>query len=181
MRRKERERECGSWLHPPNCDVSSVSVTEFVGPGYRRTVGILYQTAFTVGLVLLSGLAYVIPQWRWLQMTVSLPTFLFILYYWYCIRPSLLSRNHSQLTQDCVLTLAHLPNGHGDHVHRHRAAPSTQGAIWVLLMLQGGSSHGELRSHRGSVNLHPPGERHAMLQVRQNSIQPQSGQLLFVE
>lgn len=66
----------GSWI------TGYTLITEFVGPGYRRTVGVLYQTAFTVGLVLLSGLAYVIPQWRWLQMTVSLPTFLFILYYW---------------------------------------------------------------------------------------------------
>ncbi|XP_058390284.1 solute carrier family 22 member 1 isoform X1 [Diceros bicornis minor] len=62
-------------------------ITEFVGPGYRRTVAILYQVAFTVGLVLLSGLAYVLPHWRWLQLTVSLPTFLFLLYYW-CVPES---------------------------------------------------------------------------------------------
>ncbi|XP_060023879.1 solute carrier family 22 member 1 [Lagenorhynchus albirostris] len=51
-------------------------ITEFVGLGYRRTVAILYQVAFTVGLVLLSGLAYAVPHWRWLQLAVSLPTFL---------------------------------------------------------------------------------------------------------
>lgn len=59
-----------------------VSVTECVGSGYRRTVAILYQVAFTVGLLGLSWLAYAIPHWRWLQLAVSLPTFFFLLYYW---------------------------------------------------------------------------------------------------
>lgn len=60
----------------------SFSVTEFVGSSYRRTTAILYQVAFTVGLVGLAGVAYAIPNWRWLQLAVSLPTFLFLLYYW---------------------------------------------------------------------------------------------------
>lgn len=60
----------------------SFSVTEFVGSGYRRTTAILYQVAFTVGLVGLAGVAYAIPNWRWLQLAVSVPTFLFLLYYW---------------------------------------------------------------------------------------------------
>ncbi|XP_045860007.1 solute carrier family 22 member 1-like isoform X2 [Meles meles] len=71
----------GSWTS------GYILITEFVGLGYRRMVAILYQTAFTVGLVLLSGLAYVIPHWRWLQLAVSLPTFLFLLYYW-CVPES---------------------------------------------------------------------------------------------
>ncbi|XP_057595111.1 solute carrier family 22 member 1 [Hippopotamus amphibius kiboko] len=62
-------------------------ITEFVGLGYRRTVAILYQAAFTVGLVLLSGLAYALPHWRWLQLAVSLPTFLLLLCYW-CVPES---------------------------------------------------------------------------------------------
>lgn len=71
----------------PDGDPCPVSVTEFVGVGYRRMVAILYQTAFTVGLVLLSGLAYVIPHWRRLQLATSLPTFLLLLYYWYAGPP----------------------------------------------------------------------------------------------
>ncbi|XP_047591163.1 solute carrier family 22 member 1 isoform X2 [Lutra lutra] len=71
----------GSWTS------GYILITEFVGLGYRRMVAILYQTAFTVGLVLLSGLAYIIPHWRWLQLATSLPTFLFLLYYW-CVPES---------------------------------------------------------------------------------------------
>uniref|UniRef100_F6PRJ7 Solute carrier family 22 member 1 n=1 Tax=Monodelphis domestica TaxID=13616 RepID=F6PRJ7_MONDO len=71
----------GSWTS------GYILLTEFVGPAYRRTVSIVYQMNFTVGLVVLSGIAYIIPYWRWLQLTVSLPTFLFLLYYW-CVPES---------------------------------------------------------------------------------------------
>ncbi|KAM9667053.1 solute carrier family 22 member 1-like isoform 1-T1 [Trichechus inunguis] len=62
-------------------------ITELVGPDYRRTVAILYQMAFSVGLVLLAGVAYALPHWRWLQLAVSLPVFLFMFYYW-CVPES---------------------------------------------------------------------------------------------
>ncbi|XP_072493808.1 solute carrier family 22 member 1-like [Notamacropus eugenii] len=71
----------GSWAS------GYILITEFVGAAYRRTVGILFQMNFTVGLVILSGIAYVIPHWRWLQLTVTVPTFLFLLYYW-CVPES---------------------------------------------------------------------------------------------
>ncbi|XP_025874534.2 solute carrier family 22 member 1-like isoform X1 [Vulpes vulpes] len=71
----------GSWTS------GYVLITEFVGMGYRRMVAILYQMAFTVGLVVLSGVAYAIPHWRWLQLAISLPTFFFLLYYW-CVPES---------------------------------------------------------------------------------------------
>ncbi|XP_053760278.1 solute carrier family 22 member 1 isoform X2 [Panthera pardus] len=71
----------GSWTS------GYILITEFMGLGHRRTVAILYQAAFTVGLVLLSGVAYAIPHWRWLQLAISLPTFLFLFYYW-CVPES---------------------------------------------------------------------------------------------
>lgn len=86
-------------------DVSPVSVTEFVGLGYRRTVAILFQLAFTVGLVLLSGLAYILPHWRWLQLAVSLPVFLLLFCYWYCVPVG-----------------THLPNSQGGPTCRPRAS-----------------------------------------------------------
>ncbi|XP_058591813.1 solute carrier family 22 member 2 isoform X1 [Neofelis nebulosa] len=75
--------------------IGYILITEFVGLSYRRTVGIVYQVAFTVGLLALVGVAYVLPHWRWLQLTVSLPNVFFLLYYW-CIPESprwLISQN----------------------------------------------------------------------------------------
>ncbi|XP_034966542.1 solute carrier family 22 member 2 [Zootoca vivipara] len=66
----------GGWL------TGYILITEFVGLSYRRTVGIVYQVAFTVGLLVLTAVAYAIPHWRWLQLAVTLPNFFFLLYYW---------------------------------------------------------------------------------------------------
>ncbi|XP_036981972.2 solute carrier family 22 member 2 [Artibeus jamaicensis] len=77
--------------------IGYILITEFIGQSYRRAVGIFYQAAFTVGLLALAGVAYALPHWRWLQLTVTLPTFFFLLYYW-CIPESprwLISQNRS--------------------------------------------------------------------------------------
>ncbi|XP_070788719.1 solute carrier family 22 member 2-like [Pituophis catenifer annectens] len=66
----------GGWL------TGYILIAEFVGLNYRRTVGIVYQVAFSVGLLILAALAYGIPHWRWLQLAVTLPNFFFLLYYW---------------------------------------------------------------------------------------------------
>lgn len=44
------------------------------------TVGIGYF--YTAGQFLLPGLAYALPQWRWLQLAVSAPFFAFFLLSW---------------------------------------------------------------------------------------------------
>ncbi|NXO07159.1 S22A2 protein, partial [Oriolus oriolus] len=59
-----------------------ILVTEVVGPQYRRTVGILYQAAFSVGLLVFDAIAYAIPHWRWLQLTVTLPTCFLLVCCW---------------------------------------------------------------------------------------------------
>ncbi|XP_046526055.1 solute carrier family 22 member 2 [Equus quagga] len=75
--------------------IGYILITEFVGLQYRRTVGIFYQVAFTFGLLILAGVAYLLPHWRWLQLMVTLPNFCFLFYYW-CIPESprwLISQN----------------------------------------------------------------------------------------
>ncbi|KAK2889905.1 solute carrier family 22 member 2-like [Channa argus] len=60
-----------------------VLLTEIVGVEYRRTVGILFQMFFSVGILFLPLLAYFITDWRWLQITFSAPYVLFLSYYWF--------------------------------------------------------------------------------------------------
>ncbi|XP_006115078.3 solute carrier family 22 member 2-like [Pelodiscus sinensis] len=88
----------GNWV------AGYILISEVVGPSHRNTVGILYQAAFTFGLILLDGLAYAIPHWRWLQITVTLPYFFFLFYYW-CLPESprwLMSRRQNDKAMKIV-------------------------------------------------------------------------------
>ncbi|XP_040285411.1 solute carrier family 22 member 2 [Bufo bufo] len=92
----------GTWLS------AYILVAEFVGMDHRRTVGIVYQVAFTVGLLALSGLAYSITNWRWLQLVVTLPNFVFLTYYW-CVPESprwLISQNRKAEANEIVKQIA---------------------------------------------------------------------------
>ncbi|XP_003215834.1 solute carrier family 22 member 2 [Anolis carolinensis] len=92
----------GSWT------AGYILITEIVGASYRRTVAILYQAAFAIGLLILDALAYAIPHWRWLQLAVTLPTFLLLLYYW-CLPESprwLLSRGQNAKAMEIVGDIA---------------------------------------------------------------------------
>lgn len=53
-------------------------------PTQRRTLVNTYAMyMITLGQVILSGLAYFIRQWRWLQGTVSVTYVIILLYSWY--------------------------------------------------------------------------------------------------
>lgn len=62
--------------------VLSALVTELVGVEYRRTVGVLYQMFFSVGILILPLIAYFITDWRWLQVVITVPYICFLSYYW---------------------------------------------------------------------------------------------------
>ncbi|KAJ3606447.1 hypothetical protein NHX12_025968 [Muraenolepis orangiensis] len=81
----------GGWV------VGYVLITELVGVEYRRTVGVLYQMFFSVGILLLPLLAYYITDWRWLQVVITVPYIVFISYYWFIPESPrwLLSQNNS--------------------------------------------------------------------------------------
>ncbi|XP_034435290.1 solute carrier family 22 member 2-like [Hippoglossus hippoglossus] len=67
----------GGWV------VGYVLITEIVGVEQRRTVGVLYQMFFSVGILLLPLLAYFITDWRWLQVVITVPYIFFLSYYWF--------------------------------------------------------------------------------------------------
>ncbi|KAI9517055.1 hypothetical protein NQZ68_008310 [Dissostichus eleginoides] len=56
--------------------------TEWTGSKQRMLAGIITDYFFGVGYILLAGLAYLIRDWRKLQLAISAPGFLFIFYIW---------------------------------------------------------------------------------------------------
>ncbi|XP_073207943.1 solute carrier family 22 member 6-A-like isoform X2 [Lepidochelys kempii] len=49
----------------------------------RAVVGTMYGYCYTIGQFILAGVAYAIPNWRWLQLVVSLPYFICFIYSWW--------------------------------------------------------------------------------------------------
>ncbi|XP_067400090.1 solute carrier family 22 member 6-A-like [Emydura macquarii macquarii] len=58
-------------------------IVEWIPTQFRTITIAITGFVYTLGQILLAGLAYGIPDWRWLQMTVSLPFFLFLIYSWW--------------------------------------------------------------------------------------------------
>ncbi|XP_008835703.1 solute carrier family 22 member 8 [Nannospalax galili] len=71
------------------CSMSGISLStvilnvEWVPTHMRAISSTVIGYCYTVGQFALSGLAYAIPQWRWLQLTVSIPFFIFSLLSWW--------------------------------------------------------------------------------------------------
>uniref|UniRef100_A0A8B9ELE9 Major facilitator superfamily (MFS) profile domain-containing protein n=1 Tax=Anser cygnoides TaxID=8845 RepID=A0A8B9ELE9_ANSCY len=64
--------------------LNSVSLSlEWMPTRTRALVGTFMGYCYTTGQFLLAGIAYAVPDWRWLQLTVSLPFFGFFLYSWW--------------------------------------------------------------------------------------------------
>ncbi|KAG8011056.1 Solute carrier family 22 member 6, partial [Nibea albiflora] len=56
--------------------------TEWTGSKQRMLAGIITDYFFGFGYILLAGVAYLIRDWRKLQLAISVPGFLFIFYIW---------------------------------------------------------------------------------------------------
>ncbi|XP_034632513.1 solute carrier family 22 member 6-A-like isoform X1 [Trachemys scripta elegans] len=58
-------------------------VVEWVPTNVRTIAGTVVGYCATIGQIILAGLAYALPDWRWLQFTASMPFFIFFLYSWW--------------------------------------------------------------------------------------------------
>ncbi|RXN14081.1 solute carrier family 22 member 6-A-like protein [Labeo rohita] len=56
--------------------------TEWTGPKKRMLAGVITDYFFGFGYILLAGVAYLIRDWRKLQLAISAPSFLFLFYIW---------------------------------------------------------------------------------------------------
>lgn len=56
--------------------------TEWTGSKQRMLAGIITDYFFGFGYIFLAGVAYLIRDWRKLQLAISAPGFLFIFYIW---------------------------------------------------------------------------------------------------
>ncbi|KAG7460970.1 hypothetical protein MATL_G00204650 [Megalops atlanticus] len=85
-----------------------VLITELVGVEYRRTVGVVYQMFFSVGILILPLIAYFIPDWRWLQVVITVPYICFLAYYWFIPESPrwLLSQNNSSKAVEITEAIA---------------------------------------------------------------------------
>ncbi|XP_022063705.1 solute carrier family 22 member 2-like [Acanthochromis polyacanthus] len=92
----------GNWM------TAYVLLTEIVGVEYRRTVGILFQMFFSVGVLILPLLAYFVTDWRWLQVIITAPYIFFLVYYWFVPESPrwLLSQNRPAQAQEITGAMA---------------------------------------------------------------------------
>ncbi|KAL6486556.1 hypothetical protein MHYP_G00059480 [Metynnis hypsauchen] len=92
----------GGWM------AAYVLITELVGVEYRSVVGVLFQMFFSFGVIVLALIAYLIPNWRWLQVAFTVPYIFFVSYYWFVPESPrwLLSQNNSSKAVEITEALA---------------------------------------------------------------------------
>ncbi|XP_044126237.1 solute carrier family 22 member 6-B-like [Bufo gargarizans] len=56
---------------------------EWIPKKYRPTVSTVQGVCLTFGQIILAAVAYVITDWRWLQLALSLPYFIFPIFVWW--------------------------------------------------------------------------------------------------
>lgn len=92
--------------------VSFTLSTELVGPKYRVIAGFVIQTFYSVGFMVLAGMAYFIRSWRYLEIAITVPALLFFAYWWFLPESIrwLLSHNKAEEAQR-ILSKAAESNG----------------------------------------------------------------------
>ncbi|XP_050677872.1 organic cation transporter protein-like [Leptidea sinapis] len=59
-----------------------ILLMEVVGPKYRVAAGATMNTMFSVGQITMGLLAWAVPNWRYLTLTLYIPQFITVFYYW---------------------------------------------------------------------------------------------------
>lgn len=57
--------------------------TEIVGPSKRKFAAIVNKYFYSLGQLLLAGVAYRLRSWSSIELAISLPALLFVSYWWY--------------------------------------------------------------------------------------------------
>ncbi|XP_063239051.1 beta-alanine transporter [Bacillus rossius redtenbacheri] len=85
-----------------------VLAIELVGPAHRTTCTILTNIAYSVGLVLLAAVVYLVRDWRQLALATSVPFAVFFLYWWVLPESSrwLLARGRFDEAEKILQTMA---------------------------------------------------------------------------
>ncbi|GAB1868195.1 Organic cation transporter protein [Camponotus japonicus] len=92
--------------------VAYVIALEMVGPKKRLIAGVGVQLFFTIGYLLTAAFAYYITNWRMLQVALTIPSIVFLLYWWFIPESArwLLTKGRHQEAKD-LLQRASLENG----------------------------------------------------------------------
>ncbi|XP_071547082.1 organic cation transporter protein-like [Panulirus ornatus] len=69
-------------MHPTSLQTGFVLVMEVTELKMRSAIGMLQFLTWSMGTMLWGGFAYFVRDWRWLQLTVSLPGLLFFPIFW---------------------------------------------------------------------------------------------------
>lgn len=54
----------------------------FVNSKYRAYTAALFEASWALGVMALAGIAYLLKDWRYIQLAITLPTVLSLLYIW---------------------------------------------------------------------------------------------------
>lgn len=88
------------------------SALELAGPNYRSFVTVMTCIFYTLGLILLSGITYLLRDWRSLALATSVP-FLFYYFYWFVLPESprwLLMRERLEEANTVLKNIARVNN-----------------------------------------------------------------------
>ncbi|XP_076754538.1 organic cation transporter protein isoform X2 [Xylocopa sonorina] len=59
------------------------TLTEVANEKHRQWMGIAYNTGYATGIVIVPGVAYLLHDWRHIQLAISLPALLLLIHLWF--------------------------------------------------------------------------------------------------